>query len=61
MSEEAMDVGVHGVEVKLESEDEVEPYDGTYACCFCSESCTSPTAVIASSVAHWVGLSSRLR
>ena len=50
-----------GVGVKLESEDEVEPYDGTYACCFCSESCTSPTAVIASSVAHWVGLSSRLR
>ena len=28
MSEEAMDVGV---EVKMESEDEVEPYDGTYA------------------------------
>ena len=35
MSEQAMDAGV---EVKLESEDEVEPYDGSYACGFCSES-----------------------
>ena len=35
MSKEAMDAGV---KVKVESDDEVEPYDGTYACLFCSES-----------------------
>ena len=35
MSAEAMDAGI---EVKVESDDEVEPYDGTYACLFCSES-----------------------
>ena len=40
-----MDVGVHGVEVKIESEDEVEPYDGTYACCFCSESVRGTAAL----------------
>ena len=26
-----------GVDVKVESDDEVEPYDGSYACGFCSE------------------------
>ena len=35
MSEEAMEAGM---EVKGESEDEVEPYEGTYACGFCFES-----------------------
>ena len=26
-------------QVKVEPDDEVEPYDGSYACGFCSESC----------------------
>ena len=35
MSKEAMDAGV---KVKVESDDEVEPYHGTYACLFCFKS-----------------------
>ena len=27
-----------GIEVKMESDDEVEPYDGSYACLICTES-----------------------
>ena len=47
-----------GVEVKLESEDEVEPYDGTYACGFCSESVRGTAALQCSQCSanpvHWV-------
>ena len=54
MSEEAMDAGV---EVKVESEDEVEPYDGTYACGFCSESVRGTAALKCSQCSanpvHW--------
>ena len=42
MSEETMDAGVG---VKVESEDQVEPYDGTYACGFCSESVQGTAAL----------------
>ena len=46
-----------GVEVKLESEDEVEPYDGTYACGFCSESVRGTAALKCSQCSanpvHW--------
>ena len=42
MSEEAIDAGV---EVKVESDDEVEPYDGSYACGFCSESVRGTAAL----------------
>ena len=38
MSEEAMGAGI---EVKVESVDEVEPYDGSYACLICTESVLS--------------------
>ena len=46
MSEDAMDVGVHGVEVKIESEDEVEPYDGSYACLICTDSVRGEPALV---------------
>ena len=39
-----------GVEVKVESEDEVEPYDGTHACGFCSESVRGTAA---HNPVHW--------
>ena len=42
MSEEAMDARI---EVKVESDDEVEPYDGSYACGFCSESVRNTAAL----------------
>ena len=42
MSEEAIDAGV---EAKVESDDEVEPYDGSYACGFCSESVRGTAAL----------------
>ena len=47
MSEAVMDAGV---EVKVESEDEVEPYDGTHACGFCSESVRGTAA---HNPVHW--------
>ena len=54
MSEAAIDAGV---EVKAESEDEVEPYDGTYACGFCSESVRGTAALQCSQCSanpvHW--------
>ena len=34
-----------GIEVKVESDDEVEPYDGTYACGFCSQSVRGTAAL----------------
>ena len=34
-----------GVDVKVESDDEVEPYDGSYACGFCSESVRGTAAL----------------
>ena len=46
-----------GVGVKVESEDEVEPYDGTYACGFCSESVRGTAALQCSQCSanpvHW--------
>ena len=54
MSEAAMDAGVG---VKVESEDQVEPYDGTYACGFCSESVRGTAALQCSQCSanpvHW--------
>ena len=54
MSEEAIDAGV---QVKEESDDEVEPYDGTYACGFCSESVRGSAALKCSQCSanpvHW--------
>ena len=38
MSQEAMDAGIEVKMCKMESDDEVEPNDGSYACGFCSES-----------------------
>ena len=35
MSGEAMDATI---QIKVESDDEVEPYDGSYACLICTES-----------------------
>ena len=49
MSQEVMDAGV---DVKVESDDEVEPYDGSYACGFCSESCGARRRSSARSVAR---------
>ena len=50
-----MDAGA--VEVKVESDDEVEPYDGTYACGVCSESVRGTAAVKCSlcsaNPVHW--------
>ena len=47
-----------GVGVKVESEDEVEPYAGTYACGFCSESVRGTAAIQCSQCSanpvHWV-------
>ena len=55
MSEEAMDAGA--VEVKVESDDEVEPYDGTYARGVCSESVRGTAALKCSQCSanpvHW--------
>ena len=45
MSEEAMDAGI---EVKVESVDEVEPYDGSYACLICTESVRGQPALVCS-------------
>ena len=46
-----------GVGVKVESEDQVEPYDGTYACGFCSESVRGTAALQCSQCSanpvHW--------
>ena len=54
MSQEAMDAGV---DVKVESDDEVEPYDGSYACGFCSESVRGTAALkcsqCSSNPVHW--------
>ena len=54
MSQEAMDAGV---DVKVESDDEVEPYDGSYACGFCSESVRGTAALKCSQCSanpvHW--------
>ena len=47
-----------GIEVKMESDDEVEPYDGSYACGFCSESVRGTAALKCSqcsaNLVHWV-------
>ena len=47
-----------GIEVKMESDDEVEPYDGSYACGFCSESVWGTAALKCSqcsaNLVHWV-------
>ena len=43
MSKEAMGAGV---EVKVESGDEVEDYDGSYACLICSESVRGTAALV---------------
>ena len=45
MSAEAMDAGI---EVKVESDDEVEPYDGSYACLICTESVRGQPALVCS-------------
>ena len=45
MSHEAMDAGI---EVKVESVDEVEPYDGSYACLICTESVRGQPALVCS-------------
>ena len=51
-----------GVGVKVESEDEVEPYDGTYACGFCSESVRGTAALQCSQCSanpvHWACVAS---
>ena len=43
MSKEAMGAGV---EVKVESGDEVEDYDGSYACLICTESVRGTAALV---------------
>ena len=35
-----------GIEVKVESDDEVEPYDGSYACLICTESVRGQPALV---------------
>ena len=37
-----------GIEVKVESDDEVEPYDGSYACLICTESVRGQPALVCS-------------
>ena len=37
-----------GIEVKVESVDEVEPYDGSYACLICTESVRGQPALVCS-------------
>ena len=34
------------IEVKVESDDEVEPYDGSYACLICTESVRGQPALV---------------
>ena len=37
-----------GIEVKVESDDEMEPYDGSYACLICTESVRGQPALVCS-------------
>ena len=43
-----------GIEVKVESDDEMEPYDGSYACLICTESVRGQPALVCSKCS-WVG------
>ena len=58
MSEEAKEAVT---QVKVEPDDEVEPYDGSYACGFCSESVQGTVALkcsqCSSNPVHWAHVS----
>ena len=46
-------------QVKVESDDEVEPYDGTYACGFCSDRRAAQNSK-STSQCNWSGFTHRI-